>query len=461
MSQENCNPTNPINPSSGQSNVSSTPRQEITPSIANTQVSAEPRESIDSGNIQQASTNTPQGSGGSVNGGGGGGATAVSSGNKTQNVGTNTKTATEGQEDRCPKTKSKSVSFGRIEPGENQYSKSHGKEVEGSKPCDSSPFPAKSLYPFTKIKETESGHLIEIDDTPGGERVGNYHRTGSGYEIEPMGSVRWMTVRDHWFSVYRDFNMHVDGFSHIIYDKGLKVIVNNEEIENKEEKSVNLDVFVNGKSNVNLSVYGGNINIRLVDGDVNLLMDNGDVNIRQEKGNYNHFINGNYNLEVMGNMHVVVKGDELHEVGKSRETNIGLYDDLHVTSRYNIDCGTNDVHVWGNQKIIIGSNLDTSIRGIEFRYIGSYKNEHVEKEYLIHTNSILNLNSESTLNLTSANKIEISSQRLDSCDIYSPNFKSGSTPPAGSKRILDEIPYREIRYVSPNFPATQTRKRDN
>ena len=459
MTQENCNPTNPTNPSSGSPNVSSTPRQETIPVIPQTSISSEPKESINDGNIQQGGSNTPQGSGGSVNGGSGGGKN-VSSGNKTQNVGQNSKGNTPGTEDRCPQTKPKK-SVGRLESGESQYAKSHGKDVEGEKPCDAAPFPAKSIYPFNKVKESESGHLSEVDDTPGGERISNYHRTGTGYEVEPMGSVRWMTVRDHWFSVYRDFNMHVDGYSHIVYDKGLRVVVNNEEIENKEEKSVNLDVYVNGKSNVNLTIYGGNINIRMVDGDVNLLMDNGDVNIRQEKGNYNHFINGNYNLEVMGNMHVVVKGDELHEVGNNRETNIKNNDELHVTNKLRFNCGTNEMHTFGDQRIIIGSNKTTSITGIETRYIGQYKNEHVERQYLIHTNSELHLYSEAKLNLTSTTKIEISSDRLDSCDIYSPNFKQGSKPPAGSKNVLEETQFREIHYVSPSLPTTQTRKRDN
>ena len=258
MSQENCNPTNPVNPSSGQPSFPSTSRQEITPNIPNITVSSEPRDSVDSANIQQGTSNTPQGSGG--RGDSSGGRSNVSSGNKTQNVGSTASPSLGGAGADCPKTKAKK-SFGKLQSGENQYSKSHGKDVSGKKPCDAAAFPEKSIYPFIKIKESESGHISETDDTPGGERVGNYHRTGSGYEIEPMGSVRWMTVRDHWFSVYRDFNMHVDGFTHVIYDKGLRVVVNNEEIDNKEEKSVNLDVYVNGKSNVNLSVYGGNINI--------------------------------------------------------------------------------------------------------------------------------------------------------------------------------------------------------
>ena len=46
-----------------------------------------------------------------------------------------------------------------------------------------------SLYPFNQVNETESGHVIEIDDTPGGERVLIKHRTGAGMEMRADGSV--------------------------------------------------------------------------------------------------------------------------------------------------------------------------------------------------------------------------------------------------------------------------------
>lgn len=42
---------------------------------------------------------------------------------------------------------------------------------------------AASVYPHSKVVETESGHLFETDDTPGNERILVYHKSGSFQEF--------------------------------------------------------------------------------------------------------------------------------------------------------------------------------------------------------------------------------------------------------------------------------------
>lgn len=46
-----------------------------------------------------------------------------------------------------------------------------------------------SQYPLVAVLETESGHVIEIDDTPGNERLRVYHRAGSYIEFKPNGGI--------------------------------------------------------------------------------------------------------------------------------------------------------------------------------------------------------------------------------------------------------------------------------
>ena len=45
-------------------------------------------------------------------------------------------------------------------------------------------------YPYNKVRLTESGHLIEFDDTPGAERINIAHRTGAFIELRPDTSMR-------------------------------------------------------------------------------------------------------------------------------------------------------------------------------------------------------------------------------------------------------------------------------
>jgi len=49
--------------------------------------------------------------------------------------------------------------------------------------------PFKGKYPFNKVHQTESGHIVEFDDTPGSERIHVYHKSGTFMEIDPNGSI--------------------------------------------------------------------------------------------------------------------------------------------------------------------------------------------------------------------------------------------------------------------------------
>ena len=43
-------------------------------------------------------------------------------------------------------------------------------------------------YPKNHVLETESGHVVELDDTPNKERISLYHKAGTWFEIHPDGS---------------------------------------------------------------------------------------------------------------------------------------------------------------------------------------------------------------------------------------------------------------------------------
>lgn len=59
------------------------------------------------------------------------------------------------------------------------------KRLEGPEP--GSAFGAK--YPYNKVMKTESGHVIEIDDTPDKERIHVYHKSGTYVEINNDGRM--------------------------------------------------------------------------------------------------------------------------------------------------------------------------------------------------------------------------------------------------------------------------------
>ena len=48
----------------------------------------------------------------------------------------------------------------------------------------------KPEYPYNKAKVTESGHILEFDDTPGAERISIQHRAGAFIEMRPDNKMR-------------------------------------------------------------------------------------------------------------------------------------------------------------------------------------------------------------------------------------------------------------------------------
>lgn len=83
--------------------------------------------------------------------------------------------------------------------------------VGGGEEINEPETPYDAKYPFNHVKFTESGHLDEMDDTPGAERLHRYHRSGTFEEIHPDGKKVVKIVGDQYEVVIKDNNLHVVG----------------------------------------------------------------------------------------------------------------------------------------------------------------------------------------------------------------------------------------------------------
>jgi len=71
--------------------------------------------------------------------------------------------------------------------------------------------PYAAQYPYNHVIETEAGHLIELDDTPGAERLHIYHRSGTFDEVHPDGTKVSRVHATHYEIVLGDKNIVVHG----------------------------------------------------------------------------------------------------------------------------------------------------------------------------------------------------------------------------------------------------------
>lgn len=75
-----------------------------------------------------------------------------------------------------------------------------------------------AVYPNNKVTQTTSGHIIEIDDTPGAERINVRHRSGTFVEIHPNGDIVQNNGNRFQITTGND-NVHITGVCNLTIDQ--------------------------------------------------------------------------------------------------------------------------------------------------------------------------------------------------------------------------------------------------
>lgn len=71
--------------------------------------------------------------------------------------------------------------------------------------------PYAAVYPHNKVNESPSGHITEVDDTPGSERLHTWHKSGTFKETHPDGTTVEKIVKDRFTIIIGDENIAVEG----------------------------------------------------------------------------------------------------------------------------------------------------------------------------------------------------------------------------------------------------------
>ena len=110
-------------------------------------------------------------------------------------------------------------------------------------------------YPYNNVLESESGHAIEIDDTPDYERLNFYHRSGSNLEFRPDGSVQEKVMKEKTTVIESNDIQYIKGNQVVYVDGNITYIV-----KGKVTYSVDKDftvsaqnISLNAKSNFRAS----------------------------------------------------------------------------------------------------------------------------------------------------------------------------------------------------------------
>jgi hypothetical protein len=78
--------------------------------------------------------------------------------------------------------------------------------------------PWAAIYPYNHVHQTESGHIIEMDDTPNEERLHWYHRTGTFTEIHPVGIKVDKIVNNYYNIILGSKYTHIEASDYTTID---------------------------------------------------------------------------------------------------------------------------------------------------------------------------------------------------------------------------------------------------
>ena len=80
-------------------------------------------------------------------------------------------------------------------------------------------------YPYNHIKETEAGHIKEYDDTPGAERIMEYHRAGTFYEVDADGTKVTRVVGNNYEIIAGTEFVNIKGTCNLTIDQNCNTYI--------------------------------------------------------------------------------------------------------------------------------------------------------------------------------------------------------------------------------------------
>ena len=201
-----------------------------------------------------------------------------------------------------------------------------------------------SVYPFNRVIETESGHVFEVDDTPGNGRIHEYHNSGTFSEIQSDGKKITKIVGDEYEITLGDKKVTIQGSCDVTIGGNVRLYVQGDlytEVEGNQLTTVRGD---------RVTKIGGN-------------------DLTEILTDSNTQINGSRGLRISGNDSETVTGTQTHSVGGTKTTTVGgNVSETHagkmntsVADTYNI-LAVESISIASGENVNIGSGGDLIIK---------------------------------------------------------------------------------------------------
>lgn len=241
---------------------------------------------------------------------------------------------------------------------------------------------AEPLYPFNKVLASESGHTLEVDDTPDAERIAQFHRSGTNYEVTADGDKTETINGENYQVVIKGNNIYVKGNMNITVENDMRTLVKGNyhlevegdvtenikgsrqiNINNSEFKEIGND-FVSNVTDDYTQRIGG-MELRIVDSDMRTTITGNEE--RMVKGDFDRVVIGNTTTVTKQNENKTVTGtlDILSLGDLTIETAANMVTDVEGNKTVNVQDGNVTENINGNQTTAITGNLDVDATRID------------------------------------------------------------------------------------------------
>lgn len=219
------------------------------------------------------------------------------------------------------------------------------------------PYGAK--YPYNHVRETESGHFQEFDDTPGYERVHTYHRSGTFTEVDANGTEVRKIVGDGYEIWDRNGFISIAGTCNLTVGGNVNIYCRSD---------ANIEVAGSAEMKVR-----GNFDIGVAR----------DMNIAVE-GNFSMWANGSMNIQSKKKAHI--RSDANMYIATSSQMHVQSTLDMFVETLKNAHVKTTEsfylltlkeFHATSTEEMFILSKKSARLKTTENVYINSGKITHV------------------------------------------------------------------------------------
>lgn len=219
------------------------------------------------------------------------------------------------------------------------------------------PYGAK--YPYNSVRETESGHFQEFDDTPGYERIHTYHRSGTFTEVDANGTEVRKIVGDGYEIWDRNGFISISGTCNLTVGGNVNIYCRSD---------ANIEVAGSAEMKVR-----GNFDIGVAR----------DMNIAVE-GNFSMWANGSMNIQSKKKAHI--RSDANMYIATSSQMHVQSTLDMFVETLKNAHVKTKEsfylltlkeFHATSTEDMFILSKKSARLKTTENVYINSGKITHV------------------------------------------------------------------------------------